>query len=400
MSTSSFVPPGQSVPPLPAGISLSPADPSAAARTTRRQTLPNLLVIVAAAAAGLLGATHTLPVSPAGFLRFALGMIAGMNVHVLAGRLLGRFTGAATVWTSLGIGRWLGSTVRRGRLLTFRLLPLILLNTCQVVVDRPGLRRRMWWGAALPLLVQVSAAGALIAAGGPAAAVGWGVAAMVVLLATVQPGRVTTPAWRLLRLPFGQEDQRLTEWLHDPASLAAARATAAGRIDLARAALDAGGPSGSARRQAMTVIVALAEGRCGEAAHGAAELRDRSVAPELRRGALQLYASALADGIAAGHWAAADAMPSFDAALAALRAESPAALRGTDLAAMEALFGSRPQRAERLAALAVTTAPDALARARALLTQAAAHTAAGHPALAAPLRTRAAALAPALRTIR
>nr|WSX77029.1 hypothetical protein OH826_26240 [Streptomyces sp. NBC_00899] len=398
MSTSSFVPQGESVPPLPAGIPLNPADHP---RAPRRQALPNLLVVVAAVAAALLGATHTLPISPAGFLRFALGMIAGMNLHVLAYRLLGRFTGSATVWTSLFVGRWLGSTVRRGRLLTFRLLPLVLLNTCQVVVDRPGLRRRMWWGAALTLLAEVLAAAVLIAAGGTAAPIGWGVAAATVLLATVQPGRVTTPAWRLLRLPFGQEDQRLGEWLHDPASLAAARATAAGRIDLARAALDAGGPSGSARRQGMDVIVTLAEGRCGEAARTAAELRERSVAPELRRGALQLYACALADGIAAGHWPAADAMPSFDAALAALRADSAAAaLRGTDLAAMEALFRSRPQRAERLAALAVTVAPDALARARALLTQAAAHTAAGHPALAAPLRTRAAALAPTLRTIR
>lgn len=401
MSTPSLVPQDESVPPLPAGIPQNPADSPGTAHTAGRRVLPNLLVVMVAAAAGLLGGTGALPLDPGDLLRFALGMVAGLNVHILAGLLLGRLSGLETVWTSLGLGRWLGSTALRGRLLTFRLLPLILVNPCQVVVDRPGLRRRMWCGAAITLLADVLATAALVAAGGPTAWIGWGAAAVTVLLATVHPGRVTSPAWRLFRLPFGQQDQRLTEWLHDPASLAAARAAAAGRIDLARAALDAGEPSGSPRRQAVEAVVALAEGRCGEAARTAAALRERSQAPLLRRGALQLYTAALADGIAAGHWRAADAMPSFTAALAALRAESAAAaLRGTDLAAMEALFRGQPRRAEKLAAFAATMAPDALSRARALLTLAAAHTAAGRPELSRAPRARSAALAPTLRTTR
>ncbi|SHK71002.1 hypothetical protein SAMN05216499_101437 [Actinacidiphila paucisporea] len=389
------------MPPLPDGVARDPADSPGTAHTAGRRALPNLLVVMATAALGLLSAAGALPFTAADLMRFALGMVVGLNIFFLGYRLLGRFSGLAEVWTSIGVGRRLGGTVRRGRLLTFRLLPLIVVNTCQVVVDRPGLRRRMWWGTALTLLAEALSGAALIAAGGSAAAIGWGVAALTVMLVTVQPGRVTSPAWRLLRLPFGREDQRLAEWVHDPASLAAARAATAGRIDLARAALDAAEPSGSARRQAMTAVVALAEGRCDDAARTAAALRERSVSPELRRGALQLYASALADGIAAGHWSRADALPAFSAALAALRAESPAAaLRGTDLAAMEALFGARPREAEKLASLAVAMAPDNLSRARALLTLAAAHTVAGRPALAGPLRAEAAALSPSLRTVR
>lgn len=360
------------MPPLPAGVPHDPAGSPGTTRAAGRRALPNLLVVTGTAAVAVLSAAGALPLSAPAFLRFALGMVAGLNIHVLCDRLLGPLSGLARVWTSVGVGRRLGSTVRRGRLLTFRLLPLIIVSTCHVLVDRPGLRRRLWCGAALTLLAEVLAAAALIAAGGRATGIGWGVAAVAALLATVQPGRVGTPAWRLLRLPFGQEDQRLTEFLHDPASLAAARAAGAGRIGQARAALDAGEPSGSARRQAMTAVVALAEGRCGEAARTAAALRERSVAPALRREALQLYACAVGDGIVAGHWRADEAGPVFSAALAALRSESSAAFRGTDLAAMEALFLSRPREAEKLATRAASTAPDALARARALRTRAAA----------------------------
>lgn len=386
------------MPPLPAGISPAPLAPAPAGR---RRSLPRLLFVFCAVLAGVLGGTRALPLDPDDFLLFALGMFLGMNLQVLATLLYGRLSGLATVWLSVGVGRWLGSTVRGGRLVTFRSLPLILVNACMVVVARPGLRRRMWCGAVLTVLTELLVAALLVAAGGPVAYLGWGVAVLAVLTSTVRPGRATTQAWRLFRLPFGQEEQRLAEWLHDPASLAAARAAAAGRVDLLRAALDGAEPSDAPRRQAMTAVLALAEGRCADAARTAAALRERSQAPTLRTGALQLYACAIADGIAAGHWRAEEAMPTFSAALAALRAEAPAAaVRGTDLAAMEALFAGRAGQAERLAAQAASVAPDVLSRARALLTQSAAHTVAGHPALAPAPLARAQALSPTLRVRR
>ena len=74
-----------------------------------------------------------------GFVRFfALGMVAGVNVHVLADSLLAPFTGLPTVWSSLGVGRWLGSTVRGGRLVTFRLLPLVLVSAAGSSSPGPG----------------------------------------------------------------------------------------------------------------------------------------------------------------------------------------------------------------------------------------------------------------------
>ncbi|CAG7603469.1 hypothetical protein [Actinacidiphila bryophytorum] len=404
MSTPPVVPQDESVPPLPAGIPLHPAGSPAAAHTAGRRALPNLLIIAVALAVGVLGGTGAIPLDRNGLLRFALGMVVGLNLHIVAYWLLGPLSGVATVWTSLGVGRWLGHTTRRGRLVVFRLLPLIPFIACQVIVGRPGLRRRMWACAAATLLAEAVASAALVAAGGPAASVGWGLAAVTLLVLAAQPGRVTSPAWRLFRLPFGDNDQALAEWVHDPATLAAARAACAGRIDLARAALDAAPAApgdASPRRLAMEASLALCEGRCDAAARTAAELRERSHAPELRRGALQLYACAVADGIAAGHWRAADAMPYFDAALAALRAESKAAaLRGTDLAAMEALFRGRPQQAVKLATLAAANAATVHVRARALLTLAAAHTAAGHPELSRAPRARAAALSPTLHTTR
>jgi hypothetical protein len=392
------------VPPLPAGIPLNPAGSTAAAHTAGRRALPNLLTFAVTLAVVVLGAAGAIPVDADSLLRFALGTVVGMNLHIVAYCLLGPLSGVATAWTSFGVGRWLGHTTRRGRLVAFRLLPLVPFSACQVVVGRPGLRRRMWACAAATLLAEAVASVALIAAGGPAAAVGWGLAAVTVLMAAVQPGRVTSPAWRIFRLPFGDNEQALAEWVHDPATLAAARAVAAGRIDLARAALDAAPAApgdASPRRLAMEASVALCEGRCDVAARTAAELRERSHAPELRRGALQLYACAIADGIAAGHWRAADAMPSFDAALAALRGETKAAaLRGTDLAAMEALFRGRPQQAVKLATFAAANAATVHVRARALLTLAAAHTAAGHPELARAPRARATTLSPTLHTTR
>ncbi|MGW5354974.1 hypothetical protein ACWERV_31220 [Streptomyces sp. NPDC004031] len=386
MYTPSAPPHDATVPPPP-----PPPGPSAAPPDGRRKVTLAVAAVVGAAV-GVAGSAHALPFRERSFLLFAAGVLLTVSLHNVLTRLLGPFTGLAPVYSSIGAGRWLLATTVGGRQLVVRPLPLLLYNACMVVTDRPGLRRRLWWGALVQLLVQAAVAAALVAAGGAAAAVGWGIAFLTVLIHVLAPGRVTSPAWRLMRLPFGTEEAKLDEWRVDDATLAATRAAGAGRIDLMRDALAAAPPSDAPRRLHLTAVLALAEGRAAEAARTAVDLHARSTAPSLRAGALSLYAAAVSDGVRAGSIPAEQGLPYFAAAMDGLRATVPAVVRRTDLAAREAYFQGRLPVAAKLAARAAANAPEALARAGALDTLAAVHAAAGRQSEAARAHAQAAAL--------
>ncbi|MFI0900208.1 hypothetical protein [Streptomyces sp. NPDC020983] len=372
------------VPPPPPGLPDAPAN--------RSRTVTLVIAAAVGGTVGALGSSHTLPFPERYFLLLLAGVLLAVSLHNVLTRLLGPLTGLAPVYSSIGAGAWLWAGTVGGRLLVVRPLPIILYSPCMVVADRPGLRRRLWWGALVQLLLQAAVAAALVAAGGPAEAVGWGIALLTVLIHVLAPGRVTSPAWRLLRLPFGKEEAKLGEWRIDDATLAATRAAGAGRVDLMRAALAAAPPSDSPRRLTLATMLALAEGRSVEAAHAAVDLYARSTAPTLRAGALSLYAAAISDGVRAGSIPAEQGLPYFAAAMTGLRAQAPAVLRRTDLPAREAYFQGRLPVAAKLAARAAANAPEALSRAGALDTLAAVHAAAGRPAEAARAHARAAAL--------
>ncbi|MYS21455.1 MULTISPECIES: hypothetical protein, partial [unclassified Streptomyces] len=300
-----------------------------------RRRIPPRVILVPAVLIGVLAGGGNLRVGGSqGIPLFFLGLVVGTNLSLLITRLLARPAGLAAVWSSVGVGRRLGSTVRGGRLWTFRSLPLILLYTCLVVTDRPGLRRRLWRTTALAVLVELALAAALIASGGAARPLGWGAAAWTALYCLPRRHAAFSRGWVLFRLPFGDHESGFAEWVHDPAALAAARALAAGRVATMRAALGAAEPSPRPQRRAMEAALALAEGRYDDAAREAYALQAQAGARQLRLAACQLYASALAHGVEARHWAPEAALPQFRATMAAMRTEHPTVHRFNGLGAL------------------------------------------------------------------
>lgn len=387
----------------PAAAPAPPAPvPAAPGPPRRRRIPPRLLVLVPAVAIGALTGAGRMPglTSPDAGLAAALGLLIGINLTLLTLRVLAPWSGMAVVWSSVGVGRWLGSAVLRGRLLVFRLLPLVPLSACLVIRDRPGLRWRLWAATACSALVEAATAAALILAGGTAAHVGLGVAAASACMLLIRPGRATSRFWFLFRLPRAGQEALLAEWTCDDATLTAARLLAAGRLGPARQALvDAAPGPRSQRRRATGAALAVAEGRYDEGAREAYELVGEVRAPQLRAAALQTYATALADGVRTGHWPPEEALPRLAVVMAALREEFPAVLRVSDLGALDALLSGRPDRAVRLARSAAMIAPEALSRARALSALGAAQNACGRPGKAVASFARAAALTPGLATL-
>ncbi|MFC4032656.1 hypothetical protein ACFO3J_14325 [Streptomyces polygonati] len=334
-----------------------------------------------------------------GLLLFFLGTLLEVNLSQLFLLAATRPAGLAVVWSSVGVGRRLGSTVRGGRLVTFRSLPLILCYACVVVTERAEQGLRLWRATVLAVLAELAVAAALILSGGAAAPLGWGMATWSVLFGVIKPGTVTSRAWTLFRLPFGGRVSDLAEWAHDPVSLAAARALAAGRIDVMRAALAGAEPSRRPQRRAMEAALALAEGRYDDAARESWALRTELESRRLRLDALRTFAATLACAMEAGHWAPQDALPRFNAAMAELRDEQGPQLRVNGLAALAALFEGNPSQAEKKAAYAVRMAPDSSTLTEAHLTRAAAQSALGRHDAARASLAKAAALAPGLRRV-
>ncbi len=391
------------IPPLPNSAPLPPAkrrDPGKA----------RLLVVVPAVLIGAyFGIRHAS--SPHGWavdpLGVCVGVFLGIQLHVLTTVALGPLTGARTVWSSVGLGRWLGSAWIAGRLVAFRMLPIVPFTAVPVLTWRRGLKWRLWSGELVALGGQAAVAAALVRQGAPfAAGLGCGVALLVVSTLLNKPGQPTSRLWTLVRLPFGaHQAQRLDEWVFSPAVLRAAQALGGGRIDEARQALAAAGPEageaegGGQRRLWTGCSVALACGESAEAARLAGVLAERSSAQTLRLGALQLYAQAMTDGVEAGVFSAQEALPAFLRTLEAIRSVQPLALRGTDLTAVESLVRHQPAEAAQQAAQAARVAPNALTRARALCTQAIALTQLGRAQEARRALGTAARLAPDLRRI-
>ncbi|MFI1096763.1 hypothetical protein [Streptomyces sp. NPDC020917] len=349
-----------------------------------------LIAAAAGAVFGYLAASHRIGfVDHRGaFSLFILGFLGALSVSNALLAALARPSGLAVVWAAVGSGRWAGSAVLRGRLVTFRWLPLIPFTGCLAIVDRPTLRRRLWCGTATAVGVQLAAGAALVALGGPdVAALGWGVLVMTALVSFCNPATAGSRAWILLRMPFRPDP--LDRLAHEPALVDVARALSAGRVRAARAALDTAANPRSFRHLWATAAVAEAEGRYAEAADRAYALYQGSGLEQDRSTALVIYARALADGAAAGVWTRERMLPAFEAALAVLRATRPALLRFTDLGAIEALLHGDPVKGTRLARNAVATAPDALTRAHALRTLAAALTWTGSAPQAARALTRA-----------
>jgi hypothetical protein len=357
------------------------------ARASDRPPLWRLLAAVGGGVFGALGASHHLPFlnHPGAFYLFMAGFLGALGLGNALFAAVAGPAGLAVVWAAFGGGRWVGSTVVRGRLVTFRLLPVIPFTACTVLVDVPGIRRRLWCGTAAAVGAELAAGGALVALGGPdVRAVGWGVLVMTVLASFANPATTGSRAWVLLKMPFRAEG--LDELAHEPALVEVARALCAGRVRAARVALEAAGKPHTVVHLWATASVAAAEGRYAEAVDGAYALYEAAAVPRMRASALTAYARSLADGAVAGCWTREQMLPAFEATLAVLRAVRPAAVRHTDLGAIEALLHGDPARAVRLARAAASVAPDALSRARALRTLAAALTWSGSaPDAAKPL---------------
>ncbi|WP_075016512.1 hypothetical protein [Actinacidiphila rubida] len=375
-------------------LALPPA-PQQGAPAPRRSPA-RLVAVVVGVVFGLLSASHRLPVVAGGgtFALFLVGFLLALGVGNALFAAVARPAGLAVVWAAFGGGRWAGSALVRGRLVSVRWLPLIPFVACLVIVDRPGLRRRLWCWTAVAVVGELAAGGVLAAVGSPpVAALGWGVVAMTALASFANPLTPGSRAWLLLRMPFRPE--ALTELVHEPALADVAAALSAGRVRAARAALDAAVRPDSPRHLWARAAVASAEGRHAEAADLAHTMYQESGLEQVRTVALSLYARALADGAAAGVWTREQILPGFTATLAGLRATRPAVVRYTDLGAIEAmLLRDDPVRAARLARFAAAMAPDALARAHALRTLAAALTWTGDSAPAGKALARATALSP------
>ncbi|MBY8877065.1 hypothetical protein [Actinacidiphila acidipaludis] len=326
---------------------------------------------------------------------YAAGFLPGFWLPLLVVRLSSRRVGLAPVLTTVGVGHWGGSTVRHGRLVVFRQVPLLppvwLLALTEPAVPLGRLRAAT---AAGSLLSAVSAA-ALLACGGPAAVAGWGAAwAVMMTLATsiIMPGSFVA---MLFRPPSGGA-AGLAELRHGPAELAAVRALAAGRLTAAREALSEPCAEPGASRSLAEATLALAEGDVEEAARGALRVYRQSRRTERRAGAVRVHAQALAEGIAAGRWTAEQAGPALDAAVAALRTIHPKLLRVSELPATLATLNGRTHDAVALATRAAAIAPDALSRARVLAVRAEVLAAAGDGDEARRALTQARRLAPGL----
>lgn len=365
--------------------SMSSSESGALAPVKKPRRAPaRLLVIVPATGFGVYaGVTGIHMGGPAGPFTFLLGAVLGLQLHVLLSLALCRWAGTSAVSLSVGAGTWLGSTRVAGRLLVFRVLPVVPLNTCMLLV-----RPRKWrlWSAMVAILVVEAVTAALLFP----SRLGIGVAFVVVMVLVGKPLTPMSAFWTLFRLPFGTQEQRLEEWTYRPAVLAATRELLAGRTTAARAAL--GENDGTQRWLGTACTLALAEGRFAEAAEQANELYSRSREPQLKAGALQVYAAAMADAVAAGHWQPQEALPQFATTMRQLRDIQPVVLRMTDLGAVDSLLKQWPQQAVKQAGYAAAVAPDAVSRARALCTQAVAlaycgRTAKAHKVLATAERT-------------
>lgn len=360
-----------------------------------RRAPQRLISIAVGVVLGFLAASHRLPLATGRgtFPLFLLGFLLALGLGNALFAAVARPAGLAVVWTTFGVGRWAGSALVRGRFVGFRWLPLVPFTACLVLVDRPGLRLRLWCWSAVAVGAEL-ALGAVLAAFGsaPVAALGWGVLVITALVSFVNPFTPGSRAWLLLRMPFRPEP--LAELVHEPAVAAATAALSAGRVGAARAALDTAVRTDSPRHAWTGAAVAAAEGRYAEAAEGAYATYQGSSLAQVRSAALCLYARSLAEGAAAGVWPREQIMPAFTATLAGLRATRPALVRYTDLGALEAMLHDDPVRAARLARYAAGMAPDALSRARALRTLAAALTWTGDTAPAAKATARASRLSP------
>ncbi|WP_459185452.1 hypothetical protein [Streptomyces sp.] len=337
--------------------------PPAPAKKRRRMAAQRLLIVPAATLGAYMGIRGADAGGPVGPLTFFLGTVLGLELHVLLSLALSRWAGMAVASMSVGAGKWLGSTRVAGRLLVFRLVPIVPFMTCLLLV-----RVRKWrlWTAVAGVLAVEAAVAVTVFMSSPALGAGLGFVVVALLLS--KPGTPMSTFWTLFRLPFGDHERRLEEWTYSPAVLEATREMLAGRIDAARAAL--GESDGTQRWLGTACTLALAEGRFAEAAEQANELYARSDAAQLKAGALQVYAAAMADGVAAGHWQPHEALPQFAATMQTIRDTQPLLLRVTDLGATESLLKQWPAQAATQAAYAARMAPDALSRARALCTQA------------------------------
>jgi hypothetical protein len=329
------------------------------------------------------------------------GLLLGLNLFTLLTLVLARPAGMGLMTLSVGVGRPLGSAVVRGVGVTVRLVPFILLIPHLVVLDRPGVARRLWLTMAARMLTLLGVSTALIVSGGTGPRLaGYGCAAITLVLLLANAGRETGVGWVLFRLPRKDGARRLAEWVFDPASVAAVRAMSAGRLDEARQVLGAAAPSAGNRRRAAMAALAWSEGRLDEAARQALALYADSESPALRAGTLRLYASALADGAAAGQWAPEAVLPQVAAVRATMGNQLPAARGGySDLAALEALLRGETARAAHIAASTARTAPDAFGRARALAIRAQALSLLGQAGRAHALLARARELAPGLHRV-
>ncbi|WP_405723742.1 hypothetical protein OG607_15870 [Streptomyces sp. NBC_01537] len=362
--------------------------PPAPAKKRRRRSAQRFLVIIPAGVLGFMGA-RLAGDSPAGPFTFLLGMLLGLELHVLLSLLVSRWAGMTVVTMSVGAGKWLGSTTVAGRLLVFRPVPVVPFNTCSVLV-----RPRKWrlWSAVAGVLAVEAALAVAVAAVWPMVSIGLGIAVMTLLLA--KPGTPMSAFWTVFRLPFGDQQRRLEEWTYAPAVLEASRKLLTGRIGEARAAL--GENDSSPRWLGTACTLALAEGRFAEAAEQANALYERSEAAQPKAGALAVYAAAMADGVAAGHWQPHEALPQFARTMQEIRDTQPLLVRVTDLGAVESLLKQWPKQAAKQAAYAAGIAPDALSRARALCTRAVALAYLGEAAKAREVLAKAERTAPGL----
>ena len=173
--------------------------PPAPTKKRRHGSAQRFLIIIPAAFLGFVG-VRVAGDSPAGPLTFLLGMVAGLELHVLLSLVVSRWAGMSVVSMSVGAGKWLGSTTLAGRLLVFRPVPIVPFNTCSVLV---GARKWRLWSAVAGVLAVEAALAVAVASVWPMLSVGLGFVVMALLV--TKPGTPMSAFWTVFRLPFGDQ---------------------------------------------------------------------------------------------------------------------------------------------------------------------------------------------------
>jgi len=287
-------------------------------------------------------------------LRYGLGAGLGMLLAIQSAMLwlllLGPVSGFSVTGATVGFGGRMAGGRIAGRGVSLQQVPLPLVTVAWVIVARGGLRARLFLSALGQTALHLGL-GLWLLTGttGWVRLVGIGLL-MYPVMSLLMVGLPLSTGWVLLRMPF-LPAEALTTYALRPGEEIAARALRDGRLGEAREALrrvaDDAAPGFQSRL--LRAGVALAEGRCAEAAVEANAALETK--PQRRHAALAyaLRASAIAGAAETGHLPPAQYLPWLAQAVEMTRAGQPLLVGYLPGPADLALLEGRREDAVRLA---------------------------------------------------